>query len=721
MSERSSGCCRMGGAVRSRRLLVLALWVVVLGSVHCHGAPPRQPSPMRAPAAALLVAQHLPPDTAALAVVVDGYGLIDRLGRREIIAEHRAAFERILFETVAETDHDLLSVEGLREVGIEPHGVFGAAWLGPVAAGTVLFIPLADANRFKVALVRYGLRKNVRFKPTVRQGAVLLSAPSEESLALVIYEHKALVVLSHGSTPAAEMAAGLAELPQSESLAGTDRCQGALRGLGAGDLVAYVDPAAVLRHVVGLDPRWHGRSVQEAAQQLELGWRKALARGRARGDTVEQLVATDDSFFEARRLLRQDPEANRMRRLIGGLGAAALSLDVLDNGIRIRGRVGLEPSSLLGRVLRKRAEPPVLVRALERRPSLLVQTSVDPRAVIELAGALGAPLGELSKSLDVDLEAQLQAVLSGPIEVALTQQLRLAREEGGGMLDDPGVHLVVGLRDPAGARRLLDQVMSAGPLEGLAQARPGGDGYVLKLPGVRPAHLRIVGQRLVAAPDPGWIDRLESQERTAWSGTGHQMLRRLSSTDDASLDGGLALGQLWATHMSYRAAYANAALSLPVERGEKAGTGQGADGHEPAMVPTAAIEVKRLELERLEQRIETLRTRMQRRSWHRGLTFARQLGLLGLKAVRTERGFELTGAWVVGDRDITGLLVELLDLLPLGRELGSPAEPEAAAELWDLLQELLDERERLREQLADAPAQAPSSAADVPEASQAAP
>ena len=700
---------RQSGRARWLRALCCGLAMALGG---CAGRPATDPvaEVARAKAThALDVARYLPADTSWLLAFPDLNRALDLLGRSALAKRHGALLERIAAASVAGLDHDLLSAEGQVEIGLDPYGPAGVAGFGPGRSGLVLFASLSNPRRFKAAAYRYFHQHGLGLAPQLVEGVVVLASPDAKGYALAVRDSLVMLAVTAGSDEAGELGTELARLGANESLAASAPFRAATAGpRDAGEVLGYLDPAPWLRQQAGIESRSSGASFAQAATALELEWRKALAQARSDGKSAERMVAIDDEFRAARRALREDPAAERWRQWIASVGPLLLGLDALPNGFRAQGSLRLEPGSPLARLLRDRAQAPLLVRKLPERPVLLLEVAVDPKMLGELGVLAGLPIDDLTKELALDLKGELAAAFDGQLGIAVLHDLELG--EGPKERSDAAAPhwaplryaAVLGVRDPVRARALLGRLVKATGTAGWLDVGPTEGRYVVKDHGLGALTLTLDSDALVVASDAALPDLLGGKRPTPdWHGTGHRLLRRLAMTEGTSVDLGLDLGLLALPPQERRqpepgATEAGVVASAPTAAPRPSSTPAAGATAEPSAAPPLSpdVQAKQTELGEVEQLIVRLRHQLERRRMERPVALGRRIGTIGLRARRTADGLRAEGGWVVGAASLGAMVESVIEEL-------WPAEPQRKeeAELDAYLGELSARRLRLQIEL----------------------
>ncbi|MBI4706008.1 MAG: hypothetical protein HY744_33360 [Deltaproteobacteria bacterium] len=680
------------------RRLVRAAWCIVLCClVQCHLPGPARPDADASPpypVEAFAVARRLPADTLALVLAPDPLGLLDRLGRRGLVARNRDLYERAMARLVQDLGLSPLSPRGLREMGIEPHAPAGAAWLRSPREAAVLFVTLADEDRFKTRLYEAAVRRSVRLEPEVQGGALVIRQEGDEGVALVLAGRLALAAIDQGGGGALGLARDLAALPAGLSLARSADFREAMSGLGQGaDLVGFVNVRGALFSLLGRDPRFAASTHRGALLRIETARRRALGAARARGASVEELVNVDDEYREAAQGLRDDPESRGLRQLAGALGGVGLVVNVDDGGVRARARLALEPGSLPARLLRSPTGPARLEQALGQRPSALAQVAFDPAVLSEMLGLLGYDERAASQQLGVEL-GELRRVLAGELEAALVHAPRADGE--GRVLSAGEVRLaaLVQLAAPAKAGELLAKLAQDPRLGSVLRvdtaaggAAPGRAAYLLELPGLAPAALGVRGDKLVLGTGATLFERVGGAARGP---------ARLPGAELPHAGPGLSLlGLRPAAHseldLSLLAFYY---LGLDYGLREPPTTAAAEAGSEaPPGGVSDEVARTRAELRRVEQQMVELRTRLVREARERELAFAERLGRVSLSVRTTSDGLEASLRYAGAAPSLVDLVDDLIERLR--REDASGV---AHAE-WERLDDLAEQRYLLETKL----------------------
>ncbi len=431
-----------------------------------------------APATALDLARALPPETIALLLVEDPFATADALGRERLIAHFPAEHAEMVRELRDGTGVDLTDPAGFETFGLAPHGPAGLAVLRQ-ADGVVPAVLMTVGDRATLRARLLGLDRD--WLPIERVGTAELFGSARGRSAFVLDRGVALFI-EELRPPGGDFARGLVERSALERLDRTEGFQAAMAGLpDTADVRAFFNPTVILPAELG--------AVSFVQDLQGIGLATTLRPGGAQG--------------ELKVALRGGSALERVARTLRTPDAAAL------------------PAERFG------AGPPAISLALHG----------DPEATAEaLAELLGPVRTVLGATLGLDVERDVVPLLSGDTALLMHTSLREPPPRAATEPWQPvslDLSLLVGLRDPARASRLLERL--ATPAGGGLLRRAGRD--FTGAGRVRGMTIGIRGRTLLISTDERGLAPLEAKgpDGSAWG---------WASAAPAPIDAELGIGGL---------------------------------------------------------------------------------------------------------------------------------------------------------------------------------
>jgi hypothetical protein len=480
----------------------------------------------------------LPADTLFVAAVADPAGALDTFGRARMVERFRAEYDEAAAAVKAATGHDLLDPATWPQIGVDPHGPLGFAWLDLADETFAVFATLTDAAALESFLVRVGAREQDPVTATAVGAARVLRTTQGGHFRLVLRDGQAVLIFSGEGDEVAEAAARtVAQQGPADSLAASAAFRGALDGLAFGTAGAlWLD----LRRVFELVTTTLDDRAEVSWWQMELD----RARNEGRADDVAYFRSRLDEEREthADRLARRELQRAFLMDLAASTGSLAVGVELGRREVRLRAVADLPRDSLLGRLIRPGDGVPLLVRALGERPLHLSHARLDLDAALALFERFLAADGEdldegrraLRAELGLDLDHDIVAAFDGELGVAVTGAI--PSRSDGGTVDWSGLGgaLVAGVRDEGKARALLERTLGRAELSALATRTPTG-GFRVAVPFWRTLHVEIAGGALLVTTDEGFVARARTGAAGAWlSGLGTEGLGALLRDDRAA-------------------------------------------------------------------------------------------------------------------------------------------------------------------------------------------
>jgi hypothetical protein len=669
-----------------RRVALLGLMLCLLPQ--CAGAPPRA----KAPVAQRQLGQHvqvaglLPAHALGFVALRQPFALLERLGKKHLIAAERERYERMLYDLGRELGHDLSRPRSWRRLGIDPDGevVFAFVSSRPRKATLVVALPLIDEAALRAGLYR-AARKGRRHRPRVHGTRTYLRVGR---LGFVIDDSQLLAVAGRDRR---ETTRQLAMLAPSESLAREPRYAAAMQSLDAGgDATLYLDTARLALWRRRSDPRWLGANGQEALLALESKRAAALAAMRRDPKATPARLATVDARFEEARealvdALADESEHSQLRKWLAGVGAAGGRLSLSAQGLDVQLIQRLESSSPWHGLLRNQRGVPTLVRSARRAPAASLQLNLDLKVLLErVRDAAGDELPQLGAATP----EQWVETFTG--ELALGAWLKPSADRWVDGIERDSIELgaLLGLRDAAKAETLLSAMSESDDLGWLLKKSESG--YQLGVPGLPAMSLAVDARQgyLMLRSHPRLFDGLAATKRRGhWGQSGPFRLVRQSGN---AMHMGVDLGVATFVGAS------EATRRLAPRRVE-----------DPAEAPKKE-RVMLDQLHELEAEIAGRRRARTLEARHQLALVARRLGRVALRVRHTSEGLELRGEHRLARGGYAGLLRAALQQIERKSRDGDAELAALESKRLELELDLEDLRRQRQRETTDADRPAPA-------------
>lgn len=680
----------MRGAMTALMAAVLAsagaLWPGC-GASRPAGFSPATPALVHARALELL-----PRDTLFVLAAHDPQTLLDQMGYGHIAARHPELMKRAMSAAVDVVGANILEPGNLPEIGLDPHGSWGLAWLDARHERVAFFAPLVHEERFATLLYRLAAHAEMDISKAVQGQGTVFWARGHSEVAVLIRDRMAFLVISdHGAEDALEAARFMATLQPSGSLAHEARYQAAMERLRFGhEAAGYLDVGALVRMAgAAADNADDDDRSREYVEQLRQEVAELEAQGQAEGDIAERKAMLREQVeWLERRDKERKMRARLVERLFGKSAVLAFGMDVDRRAVRSKLVLDLPEDSLLRATLRPARETPVLLEALTSPPMFLIDGTVDPTAVQELvrglAGSDAEDLDEaksdLARLLGIDIDRDVLPLVAGEAGFAVTGELDTSASEEEDLFRSVDVHGVIRVADPARARALLAQI--AARLH-LAQKDEGGQAFlVIPIPGFKPVRVAVVGSYLAASTEPDFLARLAGKGRRPFlQSSEHRGLGELFMARRASFMTMYGASLFTTLFMGRAGGLYRYGLPTPMEPDGEAGD-----------VPySEAYRAKEREFARKQDRLRDLEEKRARQEASAWSGLARRFGNTAMTLEVAQHGLTGHAGQFVGDESIGSFVGFFIDLIERSDE-----RSRAYWDSYDELQKLRYELESIR-------------------------
>lgn len=467
--------------------------------------------------------ERLPASTLAVAVAENPAELVKKLGHAQVADALGTTWTKAQAASVLFVGADLTTPAGFGAIGIDLAAPAGIAWLDAQEEVVALFASVSDPAKLRGFVDRMAAKGDAAVTAEEVGGLTLLrpQGTDEDEIALLYGAPGAWFVLcDRHEGSASKHARAIAAQAKDGSLAGAQRFRTiAVERLAYGaDAAAWVDVQALVGAVK--------KEAAERGSQVPDYLERSLADAKASGDEDRVRRAQEDIDREkewmAESAKRRTAETAAIEALLGSVDGIAVGAEVDGGSIRGRLVAPLREGSLLARGLRNAEGAPPVLRVLGEKPMLMLAGAVDPAVALEAFGLLLAADGDdleegldaLRRELGVDLRKDVLPALDGRVGFEMTADLEaiLAAKDGAERLF--GGAVVLGLKDAAAVKALLDGLWKREDLREIVTQDDKGRATV-RNPDWRDVHIGVVGELLVVTTDPADFDRAGGAGRGA--------------------------------------------------------------------------------------------------------------------------------------------------------------------------------------------------------------
>jgi hypothetical protein len=426
---------------------------------------------------------YLPEDVLLAVAAASPRRLAGALDWPTLVAKHDV-LSTLAAESRSELGHDLLTLAGWTEIGIDVDRSFGFALLGDGPDGIALFAGVADAGKLRAFITARAADNGDAVNEATADATSLLTFEKEPDLAFVLRGEHVLMVASEW---AKSYASRMVRIDLADSLAGHEPFLQAVGGLGGGaDVAGYADVRPVLARAWG-------------------------------------------------------PRASE------AMGAVAFGADLLPQAVNLEIHAATAPGTLLTRLLRDRrnASMPAVLRATNSQPLIVGNVLVDPAAALAVVGDVAGAdtLDELRglarQMFGLDVDKELIPLFSGDVGFALTSAALHLDEMAP---SDWGVHVVLGATDGRKLGALVDRLRGHPLLAQILRQQAVGT-YEIPVPGWRSLYLGVVGDWLAVSTEAAFLTRLGGDGSESFvHGLGQDGLAAVLSRPGATAIGAMQTG-----------------------------------------------------------------------------------------------------------------------------------------------------------------------------------
>ncbi len=480
---------------------------------------------------------YLPRETLFVAACDGVRKAFERFDRERLQKSFREYYEQALALVTPVVGVNLLDPANLPQVGLDPDGPVGFAWLSVRDETVAFFASLTNVDAFKTTLYRLAGLDRVQLKTEVAGDALIVYPERDSEIVVVLRDKTAILVGGDHDEETLAWARRVAVIQGPDSLAQTADYKAALAGLDYGAAAAaYVNVpqfAEYLRAEFG--QRLAAQANSTAAGQLraveEAERRVAEARrSGAPADTLAFLEAEAARLrreagppsdpWESRYAARKQAEFRMVDALFGSVREFALGLGVEGPALQFQVAAAMAPDGLLARLVKSAQGLPVLVRAMRERPMFLLEGQVDPAVALELFGlalaadgdSLDEAKGEAIQRFGVDIDRDVLPLLTGRLGGAASWRSDRVFHNDDEAAAALGVAFVIGINDVTKAQGVVDRVLGSALLAPLVTRAPDGKRFTVIVPEWKALTVGITADAIVVGTDPSLVDRVARGE-----------------------------------------------------------------------------------------------------------------------------------------------------------------------------------------------------------------
>ncbi|MFT5433491.1 MAG: hypothetical protein ACI9OJ_004197, partial [Myxococcota bacterium] len=377
--------------------------------------PPKKPTPVERELAQETPLALLPANTLVAGVVPDYLALVNKFGALALLNRHGAAIAEAEAE-LADAGlvfRDLLDPSSL---GIDASAAMVFAVIGVEKPVIIFGARIADEDKLQQTIDHLSAEGQLETEPL--DTALLTTTAGTKSPRFGILRRAGLVYgLVGDGWPAdiSTVAAQLAWQAPEDSLITTHSWTQAFDQVKGSDGWLYVSGPAMFAEA-------------EADIRSDIDTRRARMDADRLAALKDGTTPTDpETDWRTQHIRRLEGTLSMAQAFFGGLGGIGIGFEMTGGALTANGHIGMEPGSLLQRLLRNRHASSGLMRALDRAPMYAIDGAMDSDTLVEmvelLASAVGADLAQalqLVKAFGA-MDQEPLSLLDGAFGLALMQ------------------------------------------------------------------------------------------------------------------------------------------------------------------------------------------------------------------------------------------------------------------------------------------------------------
>lgn len=486
--------------------------------------------------------KSLPADTYVVGVVSNPLDIIMRVGWEKLTKKHAALYEKGVAEVTQELGYNLLSPEGLKEIGLDLSKPVGFAWFSGKDESFALFGTMANADKFKSAVYSIAGRVREKLEPRMLGDALVLTPKNDTEGCLILKGDTVIFSFSdRGDEKGLELATRLSSMQEKDSLYADETFKKFTADLKYGkDAAVYVNFGAIMKEVTGLIEGGNAVSENYAAKEL-----KRLQDEKADPEMIKEWEqrAKEEEEWQKKYEKRRQAEKELMAMLLDPMSTTAIGLELAGAAIKLKAFTALKPDSLYRKLSRNTEGTSVLAKSLSGKPMYFGHGTIDIPAYLEIVEKViateGATMDEafaMAKGMaGIDIREEVLPLLSGEFGFAVTGVLDQAAEEPDAFFKQIGGTVLLGIADAGKTMTLLGRLVDLAFVAPFIQKNDAVGGYTVNVPDWRAVYVGCVNNYLVASTDLDFFARLkEGKEGDFIANAGPELKQVLLSEDNAA-------------------------------------------------------------------------------------------------------------------------------------------------------------------------------------------
>ena len=483
--------------------------------------------------------KFLPADTYVVGVVANPLDILMRAGWVKLTKKYGDIYEKGVAEVTQEIGYNLLSPEGLKEIGIATDKPMGFAWFSGKDESLALFGTLTNADKFKTAVYSIAGRAHEKLEPRMLGDALVLAPRNDTEGCLILRGDTVIFSFSdRGDEKGLELATRISTMNEKDSLANDESFKKFATDLKFGkDAAAYVNFTAIMKEVTGMMTDRKSASENYAAK--EVARLKAEKADPATIKEWEQRAKEEEDWqkkYEKRRIAEQEMFA----MLLDPMSTMALGAELGDTALKMKAYTALKPDSLYRRLSRNGEGSSPLAKALNGRPMYFAHAWLDVPAYMEVIEKVVATEGvtleeayTIAKAAaGIDVKADVIPLLSGEFGFAVTANLDAPMEEPEMFFKEVGGAVMLGVTDMEKTQTLLGRLSDLAFVAPLVKSNKELGGYTITIPEWREVYVVVEGGYLVASTDASLFARLKEGKDGDFIANANPALRTILLTED---------------------------------------------------------------------------------------------------------------------------------------------------------------------------------------------
>ncbi|MEK7487218.1 MAG: hypothetical protein AABZ60_23045 [Planctomycetota bacterium] len=491
----------------------------------------------------LSAAQYLPKETLFLLAANNPESLLNRLGREDLIQKYQSFYAMAVSEMTNTLGHNLFDMNTLRQLGVNPSGSCGMAFIENRPEKIAFFFALNDPHKAQETILNFAQKFGIQFEVKALGNAILLN-PGDilRKKFFYILRGNYLFFLGLGSYTYAyaedgsskertdeeetviiqEIAKEFAQVTYQDSLAQDPTYQKMSKKLSFGqDAGFYVNMVRITEmvlkdagYVYTENLRYYEEEIQAIRSELENSKEppEYLLEELKRN---EQILEQKKQWFEESKK-RAEQEFQTVRNILGGLEGIIASGTLTSNSLQVRGAVAFTKENHLLSSLRNTSTTSLFLETLQNQPLVLLQGSLEPAPVIDFLNEVffktrGIPLDEIKnvfkREFQIDLDQELFPLFTGEAGIAVTTLSQEGFHDIEKMSQNLNISAMIQLTNGSKAQDILNRILAHPQISRMLQ-KNNWNGGTFPTPW-KPIHFAIIKENLVISTETPFFEQLQ--------------------------------------------------------------------------------------------------------------------------------------------------------------------------------------------------------------------